>query len=92
MPHLGRPRNLLLLGGSIGATYYFYLKYGFRTPGVKAIEDRYTSGGGTDTHLPAVATKRGDPNNVDTSRQQNAKGVNSKFFKEHVSDQKTEVC
>jgi len=35
------------------------------TPGVKNIEDRYSSAGGSKDHLPGRGTKMGEPDNVE---------------------------
>lgn len=60
-----RPRNLAIVGGAIGGAYYTFTTFNvFETPATKAIGDRYSAGGGTPTHLPATATKLGDPDHV----------------------------
>ncbi|KAF2084199.1 hypothetical protein K490DRAFT_68983 [Saccharata proteae CBS 121410] len=59
----------------------------FETQASQAIGDRYSAGGGSTTHLPATATKRGDPNNV-VPRHNNPKGIDTEHFKENVSSQR----
>ncbi|KAF2759271.1 hypothetical protein EJ05DRAFT_499685 [Pseudovirgaria hyperparasitica] len=89
-----RPRNIAIaVGASLGA-YYITSNYNpARTAGVKRIEDAYTKGGGTPTHLPAVATKLGDKDHItpphETQGGGGGSGVSSKNFKENLADQKT---
>lgn len=57
--------KLFLAGGGVGFTYYMFMRqYWFPNPyktrGVQNIEDRFSSGGATETHTPGVATKRGN--------------------------------
>ena len=62
----------------------------FRTPAVQNIESRYSAGGGSQTHLPGAATKRGDYDNV-VPNIDSHKGVGTKHFQEKVADQKGNV-
>lgn len=61
-----------------------------RTPGVKNIEGRYSSGGGSKNHLPGAATKRGHPDSVDGNTE-TAKGIGSPHHEAHVQGQKPDV-
>ena len=62
----------------------------FRTPGVKNIEGRYSSGGGSKNHLPGAATKRGDYDSVDGNTE-TAKGIGSPHHKDNYQGQKPDV-
>ncbi|MCJ1366290.1 hypothetical protein MMC16_005418 [Acarospora aff. strigata] len=59
----------------------------FSTPGVQNIENRFSSGGGTKTHIPGAATKRGDADNTVSSREGDH-GIGSDKFREKVGEQK----
>ncbi|KAI9818122.1 MAG: hypothetical protein M1827_000747 [Pycnora praestabilis] len=58
-----------------------------KTPGVSNIEDRFSSGGGTATHVPGAATPTGNKDNV-TPRSERAQGVGEEKFKEKIADQR----
>lgn len=57
---MNNPRNLALAAVGVGAVLYFAPINFFRTPAVKAVEDRYSAGGGTDRHMPGTSTPRGE--------------------------------
>ncbi|KAI9724461.1 MAG: hypothetical protein M1812_000529 [Candelaria pacifica] len=77
--------------GMLAVTYQAdLLPNPFRTTAVASIEDRYSSGGGTDTHTPGVATPTGYPKNV-TAKTDKQKGVGSEGFKEKIGGQKPDV-
>ena len=61
MNGLFRPRNLAIVGGLAGAVYVVpsLMPNVFETQGTKNIGDRWSVGGGSNTHTPGVATKRG---------------------------------
>ncbi|KAF2842895.1 hypothetical protein M501DRAFT_993673 [Patellaria atrata CBS 101060] len=85
-----KPRNLAILGAATaGAGAYIVSYTGIKTPGVKNIESRITAGGGSPNQYPATATKLGDPSDA-TPRHENPKGVDTKNFKDNISDQKVE--
>ena len=60
----------------------------FRTPGVKNIEERYSSGGAASTHTPGVATARGNADSQDSRAEGPHKGVGTKYFEENHGAQK----
>ncbi|KAI9670386.1 MAG: hypothetical protein M1817_004429 [Caeruleum heppii] len=62
----------------------------FRTPGVKNIENAFSRGGGTKTHTPAIATKRGDSEHVTggAANQDQKQGIDSTSFQNKFGDQK----
>lgn len=56
--------KIFMAGGAVGFGYYLYMRqYWFpnpyKTQGVQNIEDRFSSGGASSTHTPAVASQRG---------------------------------
>jgi hypothetical protein len=60
--------KIFMAGGAVGFGYYLYMRqYWFpnpyKTQGVQNIEDRFSSGGGSPTHTPAVASHRGNGDN-----------------------------
>merc|ERR1711879_573687 len=59
----------------------------FETPGVRNIGARYSAGGGSTTHVPGVATKRGDPES-NTSPNETPTGVDTPFFQDRQAEQK----
>ncbi|MCJ1243897.1 hypothetical protein MMC30_001094 [Trapelia coarctata] len=77
-----------IIAGLVGLQYAGLNPIGniFRTPGVKQIEDRYTSAGGSPTHLPASATPLGRKDQVmgNTEQQQ---GVGTEKFAKTEGDQ-----
>ncbi|KAF2094161.1 hypothetical protein NA57DRAFT_80578 [Rhizodiscina lignyota] len=79
------PRNLLLGAAGVGACLYLFTNNIFSTPGTKQIEDRFSAGGGSDTHTPAQATPRGRPEM--TQGAAGSRGVDSKYFKENYASQ-----
>lgn len=57
---------------------------------MKQIGARHSAGGATDTHTPAVATRRGDPNHNE-SNQEKMKGAGTVHFNERQADQKVDI-
>ena len=56
--------KLFLAGGGVGFTYYLFMRQywypnPYKTRAVENIEGRFSAGGATPTHTPAVATERG---------------------------------
>lgn len=56
--------KIFMAGGAVGFGYYLYMRqYWFpnpyKTQGVQNIEDRFSAGGASPTHTPAVASQRG---------------------------------
>ncbi|GAB7332889.1 hypothetical protein MBLNU13_g04605t1 [Cladosporium sp. NU13] len=95
MPAL-TPRNIAIGAGAVGAVAFLFprsikkvapMENMFETQGVKNVGDRYAAQGGSNTHLPAVATPRGDPENT-ISNQTHAKGIGSGTFEQTQADQK----
>lgn len=62
----------------------------FHTPGVANIENRYSSGGGSKSHTPGAATKRGDPDHVEGNTA-NTQGIGSPKWQEQIGGQKPDV-
>nr|OQO24552.1 hypothetical protein B0A51_06801 [Rachicladosporium sp. CCFEE 5018] len=88
-------RNLIVAAGVVGAGLFFFPRAAakvtpnaFETPGVKNIGDRYSAGGGTKTHLPGVATPRGNAEAV-TSNQETMNGVGTPAFEAKHGDLKS---
>ncbi|KAF7188165.1 hypothetical protein HII31_10450 [Pseudocercospora fuligena] len=84
------PLNAAIGAGVVGVIAYLGSKRTgpIETFGSQNIADRYSAGGASKTHAPAVATKRGgDPDHV-TSNQLNPKGIDTEHFKEHQAGQK----
>ncbi|RMY67684.1 hypothetical protein D0863_07624 [Hortaea werneckii] len=91
-----RPRNLAIAAGGLGAVVVFFPTSTpagnvFETPGVRNIGARYSAGGGSTTHVPGVATKRGvgvgDPES-NTSPNETPTGVDTPFFQDRQAEQK----
>merc|ERR1711915_883824 len=87
-----RPRNLAIAAGGLGAAVVFFPTSTpagnvFETPGVRNIGARYSAGGGSDTHIPGVATKRGDPSSKEAPNE-TPTGVDTPFFQERQAEQK----
>lgn len=93
------PRNLAI-GGGLGAAVLLFPRTRqtvnpvgeqnsnvFETPGVKNIGERYATQGGTETHMPGVATPRGSTEKQ-TSPQDTMNGTTSGKFKDRIADQK----
>jgi len=72
---------------SPGAFYFFNP---LRTPGVSNIEKRFSSGGGTPDHTPAVASPRGRPNQVH-GKQEGETGINTPHYAEKIGEQTPQV-
>ncbi|KAK5173484.1 uncharacterized protein LTR77_002165 [Saxophila tyrrhenica] len=95
---LARPRNLAIAGaiGSVALLGFFprtrkqVLPDTIETPAMQQIGDRHSSGGGTNTHTPAVGTRRGDAGDPshNESNQEQMKGVGTVHFNDKVADQK----
>ncbi|KAF2178638.1 hypothetical protein K469DRAFT_599151 [Zopfia rhizophila CBS 207.26] len=90
--------KVLFAGGAVGFTYYLFMRqYWFPNPyktrEVQNVEDKFTAGGATPTYTPGAGTRTGigigDTHNVEP-RQTDNKGVDSSFFKDRLSDQKSE--
>ncbi|MCJ1253130.1 hypothetical protein MMC24_000937 [Lignoscripta atroalba] len=62
----------------------------FATPGVKNIEDRWSSGGGGNNSTPGAATPRGNSANV-TGNTMSHQGIGSDKFREEIGEQKPKV-
>ena len=62
----------------------------FYTPGVQNIENRYSALGGAKNHQPAVATKKGDSEDV-AGRQETQKGMGTPFHQEKYGEQRSDV-
>lgn len=65
----------------------------FRTPGVKNIENRYSSGGGSKHHTPGAGTTRGNSDDVAprADERNESSGMGSKEWKEGIADQRADV-
>ncbi|GME28347.1 hypothetical protein BKCO1_5200080 [Neofusicoccum parvum] len=77
MSRLLRNKAVWTVGGAISIFYLVPRLSGnkdnvFETQAAQNIGDRWSAGGGTPTHTPATATKRGDPNHVEPSRDGSA--------------------
>ncbi|EME79975.1 uncharacterized protein MYCFIDRAFT_56530 [Pseudocercospora fijiensis CIRAD86] len=84
------PRNAAIGAGVVGVIAYLGSKRTapIETFGSQNVANRFSAGGASKTHTPAIATKLGgDPDHV-TSNQMNPKGIDSKHFKEHIVPQK----
>ncbi|KAK3053200.1 hypothetical protein LTR09_005826 [Extremus antarcticus] len=102
---IARPRNLAI-AGAVGGVCFLGLFPRTRkqilpegvsdtieTPAMKQIGDRHSAGGGTNTHTPAVATRRGesgDPSHNESNQVQ-MKGAGTVHFNEKVADQKVDT-
>ena len=82
----------LIIPGLVGLQYAGLNPIGniFRTPGVKQIEARYTSAGGSPTRQPASGTPLGKKDQVvgNTEKQQ---GYGTENFANTIQDQKPPV-
>lgn len=65
----------------------------FRTQGVKNIENRYSSGGGSKHHTPGAGTMRGNSDDVaPRGDERNEKsGMGSSEWREKIEGQKGDV-
>ncbi|KAF2652079.1 hypothetical protein K491DRAFT_695903 [Lophiostoma macrostomum CBS 122681] len=91
-PNTSIPK-IFMAGGIVGFGYYMVMRpYWFpnpyKTPGTQNVEDRFTAGGGTPYHTPAVATKRGDSKNTESRMETPKKGPDTEHFQERFDDQK----
>ncbi|KAL1635697.1 hypothetical protein SLS58_010135 [Diplodia intermedia] len=92
MANLLKNKAVWVVGGAL-SLFYMVPKFSgnsdnvFETPGVQNIGDRWSAGGGTPTHTPAGATKRGDPHHNESSRD-GSTSVNSEHFKDKHADQR----
>ncbi|USW57473.1 hypothetical protein Slin15195_G107920 [Septoria linicola] len=83
--------NVAAAAGLTGAVVYFASRENvFNTHGAENVANAYSRGGGSTTHLPGVATKRGTPGDAADTRspQENPKGIDTDYFKEHHAQQK----
>ncbi|KAG8623076.1 hypothetical protein KVT40_008052 [Elsinoe batatas] len=87
-------RRNLAMAGATGLAAYFVIPRTSAsklnpmvTPGVKQIEDRWSSGGGTTKHTPGVATPRGN-SKLNEPDQIKGRGLPTEHYKNNVSDQK----
>lgn len=74
MAYLFKSKPVWVVGGALSLFYLVPRLSGnkenvFETPATQNIADRWSAGGGTPTHTPAQATKRGDPSHVDSPRE-----------------------
>ncbi|OJD31110.1 uncharacterized protein BKCO1_5200080 [Diplodia corticola] len=92
MANLLRNKAVWAVGGALGV-FYMVPKFSgnsdnvFETPGVQNIGERWSAGGGTPTHTPATATRRGDPHDTESPRD-GPTSVNTEHFKEKLADQR----
>jgi hypothetical protein len=89
--------KIFMAGGAVGFGYYLFMRqYWFpnpyKTQGVQNIEDRFSSGGASATHTPAVASQRGTGSSTDNAGRHGgpSKGPDSEHFKKNISDQQSE--
>ncbi|MCJ1477968.1 hypothetical protein MMC13_006643 [Lambiella insularis] len=87
-------RKTIAIGGIAGLVALQYTGLNpisniMTTPGVRNIEKRYSSGGGSYNHLPGSATPLGNSELVDGNTE-SRQGVGSEKFKK-VSEQKPDV-
>jgi len=92
MNTLLKPRNIALAG--LGATLIAFLPRGAKesasvpsSSGVKNIEQRFSSGGATDTHTPGAATRRGTSEDQ-LQPQKNPTGIDTAHFAENQASQR----
>ncbi|KAF2142098.1 uncharacterized protein K452DRAFT_270839 [Aplosporella prunicola CBS 121167] len=89
-----KSKAVMAVGATVGILYLVPKFSGnssnvFETPGSKNIADRWSAGGGSTTHTPAAATRRGDPQDTESRAEQSARtGVDSEHFKEHLISQR----
>ncbi|KAM0722010.1 hypothetical protein Q7P37_002936 [Cladosporium fusiforme] len=90
------PRNMALAVGGAGALVFMFPRSAkavaptsnvFETQAVQNVGSRYAAQGGSNTHMPAVATPLGNPENT-ISNQEHAKGVSTPTFEKSQADQK----
>ncbi|KAK5122469.1 hypothetical protein LTR85_004053 [Meristemomyces frigidus] len=90
-----RPRNAFIVAG-VGAAAFLFPRTSakanpvgnlFETPGTKNIGDSWSRGGGSNTHTPGAATKRGDKD-MTVSTQENPKGIDTPHFQKTQNEQK----
>ncbi|CAK4029523.1 Hypothetical predicted protein [Lecanosticta acicola] len=85
------PRNAAIFAGVAGAAVFFLPSAKNAKPietfGTQNIANAYSRGGGSHTHLPGVATPRGNAEQT-ASSQINPKGIDTPHFIENVADQK----
>ncbi|KAL9101136.1 MAG: hypothetical protein Q9163_003580 [Psora crenata] len=85
------PRKIIAGGVAIACIAFSdYLPNPFRTPGVKNIEQRYSSGGGTQHSTPGTATKRGNPDHVEPNVEK-SKAIGTPYYDEKIGDQRPGV-
>ncbi|EUC38702.1 hypothetical protein COCCADRAFT_82463 [Bipolaris zeicola 26-R-13] len=89
--------KIFMAGGAVGFGYYLYMRqYWFpnpyKTQGVQNIEDRFSSGGASPTHTPAVASQRGTGSSMANDGRHGgpSKGPDSEYFKANISSQQSE--
>ncbi|KAM3414580.1 hypothetical protein BST61_g9738 [Cercospora zeina] len=85
--------NIIAGAGLTGAIVYFASRGNmFETHGAQNVANAYSRGGGSKTHLPGVATKRGEQSDTDDtrSRQENPRGIDTEYFKENQASQKSD--
>ncbi|EME39221.1 hypothetical protein DOTSEDRAFT_47812 [Dothistroma septosporum NZE10] len=84
-------RNAAIAAAAVGAGIFLIPSSKKSVPletfATQNIANAYSRGGGSDTHLPGVATTRGKAEET-MSNQINPRGVDSKHFVENVADQK----
>ncbi|KAK4616275.1 hypothetical protein CLAFUW4_10346 [Fulvia fulva] len=88
-------RNAAIAAAAVGAGIFLIPSSKKSVPletfGTQNIANAYSRGGGSDTHLPGIATTRGQGKAEETmSKQINPKGVDTKHFVENVADQKAD--
>lgn len=71
----------------VGAFYFFNP---LRTPGVSNIEKRWSSGGATPDHTPAVASPRGQPDQT-IGKHEGQHGYNTAHHEEKIGEQRPQV-
>ncbi|EMD62090.1 hypothetical protein GGP41_002432 [Bipolaris sorokiniana] len=89
--------KIFMAGGAVGFGYYLYMRqYWFpnpyKTQGVQNIEDRFSAGGASPTHTPAVASQRGTGSSTANEGRHGgpSKGPDSEYFKGNISSQQSE--
>nr|POF18335.1 hypothetical protein CFP56_78336 [Quercus suber] len=89
-------RNILIGAGVVGAAVFLFPRTTakanpvgnvFDTPASQSVGDRYSAGGGSNTHLPGAATRRGDASQTHSS-QETHNGVGTPAFQDKHGDQK----
>ncbi|KAF1987689.1 hypothetical protein K402DRAFT_392493 [Aulographum hederae CBS 113979] len=87
MSGLSKPRNLLLAAGAVGAVVYMVPGNIFHTPATKSVGERWSKGGGSDTHTPAMATPLGSAEQTTPRSNIKAKGPGTPHFENSHGDQ-----